>query len=170
MKKSVVILIAIIYIASIALVSFFGLQLKSFDEIIYSTGIDLLNEDIKLDKNGNNYALAEKGEDGIWRFAKHPDTGVEWSRSSLPNWAQVKEQILRVCDHVSSLDYLGLDVIITQDGMKLCEINSHPAMDYEQIMCGPTLAKPAIRAFFENKGMFRYDGEDLYQAYLESQE
>jgi len=109
-------------------------------------------------------------EDGIWRFAKHPDTGVEWSRSSLPNWAQVKEQILRVCDHVSSLDYLGLDVIITQDGMKLCEINSHPAMDYEQIMCGPTLAKPAIRAFFESKGMFRHDGEDLYQAYLESQE
>ena len=68
MKKSVVILIAIIYIASIALVSFFGLQFKVFEEIIYTTGIELLNEDIKIDKNGKPYALATKGEDGVWRY------------------------------------------------------------------------------------------------------
>ena len=67
MKKSVVILITIIYIASIALVSFFGLQFKVFDEIVYSNKIELLNEDIKI-KNGEPYALAEKGEDGVWRY------------------------------------------------------------------------------------------------------
>lgn len=68
MKKSVVILITIIYIASIALVSFFGLQFKVFDEIVYSNKIELLNEDIKIDKNGNPYALATKGDDGVWRY------------------------------------------------------------------------------------------------------
>ncbi len=68
MKKSVVILIAIIYIASIALVSFFGLQFKVFNEIIYSNKIELLNEDIKIDKNGNPYARATEGEDGVWRY------------------------------------------------------------------------------------------------------
>ena len=99
MKKSVVILIAIIYIASIALVSFFGLQLKIFDEIIYSTGIDLLNEDIKIDKNGNNYALAEKGEDGIWRYQLnwrvHPDNvtndGVTFSYDNQNNTVFIDE-------------------------------------------------------------------------------
>ena len=99
MKKSVVILIAIIYIASIALVSFFGLQLKIFDEIIYSTGIDLLNEDIKVDKNGNNYALAEKGEDGIWRYQLqwrvYPDNvtndGVTFSYDNQNNTVFINE-------------------------------------------------------------------------------
>ena len=109
-------------------------------------------------------------KDGIWRFEKHPDTKVEWKTSKLPNWDKVKEQIENICQHVSSLDYLGLDIIITEDGIKLCEINSHPAMDYEQIMCGPTLAKDKIRRFFENKGMFNYDCNDLYNAYIESQE
>ena len=68
MKKSVIILIAIIYIASIALVSFFGLQFKVFNEIIYSNKIEILNEDIKINKNGEPYALATKGEDGVWRY------------------------------------------------------------------------------------------------------
>jgi hypothetical protein len=109
-------------------------------------------------------------KDGIWHFEKHPDTNVEWKTSSLPNWKFVKEKINAICQHVSSLDYLGLDIIITENGMKLCEINSHPAMDYEQIMCGPTLAKKDIKHFFESKGLFNFDGNDFYKAYIESQE
>ena len=65
---------------------------------------------------------------------------------------------------------MGLDIIITEDGMKLCEINSHPAIDYEQVMCGPTLSRPKVKAFFEHKGLRKFDGKDFYQAYIESQE
>ena len=108
--------------------------------------------------------------DGKWMLEKHPDTKVEWKTSGLPNWSYVRKMIDALCQHVSSLDYLGLDIIITEDGMKLCEINSHPAMDYEQIMCGPTLAKEKVRAFFEHKGLFNHDGKALYQAYMDSQE
>ena len=109
-------------------------------------------------------------QDGVWKMQKHPDTKVEWKTAKLPNWKKVKEQIYEVCQHVSSLDYLGLDVIITNDGMKLCEINSHPAMDYEQIMCGPVLKKEKIRRFFEKKGILNFDCDKLYNAWLESQE
>ena len=105
-----------------------------------------------------------------WQFDKHPDTQVEWKSSKLPNWSYVKEKINALCNHISSLDYLGLDIIITEDGMKLCEINSHPAMDYEQIMCGPTLSKPQIKRFFEHKGLFNFNGNDFCNAYLECQE
>ena len=108
--------------------------------------------------------------DGKWMFEKHPDTKVEWKTSGLPNWSYVKQKINDICSHVSSLDYLGLDIIITEDGMKLCEINSHPAMDYEQIMCGPTLGKEKIAEFFAYKGLHNYDGKDLYKAYLDCQE
>ena len=64
---------------------------------------------------------------------------------------------------------MGLDIIITEDGMKLCEINSHPAIDYEQVMCGPVLKNEKVRAFFEHKGISKWDGKLLYQAYMESQ-
>lgn len=108
--------------------------------------------------------------DGKWMMEKHPDTHVEWKTSRLPNWELVRNKINAVCQQVSSLDYLGLDIIITEDGMKLCEINSHPAMDYEHIMCGPILANEKIRAFFRHKGMYNYDAKALYEAYLRCQE
>ena len=44
MKKSVIILIALIYVVSIALVSFFGLQFKVFEEVIPVERIEILNE------------------------------------------------------------------------------------------------------------------------------
>ena len=81
----------------------------------------------------------------------------------------MRTQIDAICQHVSSLYYMGLDIIITEDGMKLCEINSHPAIDYEQVMCGPTLSRPKVKAFFEHKGLRNFDGNDFYQAYIESQ-
>ena len=108
--------------------------------------------------------------DGEWKIDCHPDTKVEWHNTSLPNWDYCRQKINDLCQHISSLDYLGLDIIITEDGMKLCEINSHPAMDYEQVMCGPVLKTPAKRAFFEHKGLFKFSGEDLWQAYSDSQE
>ncbi len=108
--------------------------------------------------------------DGVWMLQKHPDTNVEWKTTGLPNWPMVRQLIDNLCQHVSSLDYLGLDIIITENGMKLCEINSHPAIDYEQIMCGPVLAKESVRSFFEKKGLRKIDAKDFYQAYMESQE
>lgn len=108
--------------------------------------------------------------DGKWHIDRHPDTDFEWSKEALPNWDYCRKKIDELCQHISSLDYLGLDIIITEDGMKLCEINSHPAMDYEQVMCGPVLKDPVKRAFFEYKGLRNFSGEELWKAYAESQE
>lgn len=108
--------------------------------------------------------------DGIWKLDRHPDTQVEWHGLQLPNWGIVRKQIENICQHMSSLDYMGLDIIITEDGMKLCEVNSHPAMDYAQVLCGPTLAKPTVKAFFEHKGLSKHDPQAFCQAYMESQD
>lgn len=108
--------------------------------------------------------------DGNTILHKHPDTNVVWKGQKLPNWEFVKQKIYDVCKHVSSLSYLGFDVIITEDGMKLCEINTHPASDYEQVMCGAILAKPKAKKFFESKGLNKFSGKDFYNAYISSQE
>lgn len=52
MKKSVVILIGIIYVASIFIVGFFGMKIKAFDTIIYITDIECTNEDVITKPNG----------------------------------------------------------------------------------------------------------------------
>lgn len=119
----------------------------------------------------NDFAIRYKRytPDGQWKIYHHPDTGFEWKDKYLPNWNLVRSKIDAICSHISSLDYLGLDIIITEDGMKLCEINSHPAMDYEQVMCGPTLAKNARNGFMA-KGLFNFEANDFYKAYMDSQE
>lgn len=119
----------------------------------------------------NDFAIRYKRycPDGEWLLKKHPDTDMTWAGNALPNWKKVRELIDCIGQHVSSLDYLGLDIIITEDGMKLCEINSHPAIDYEQIMCGPVLKREKVRKFFEYKGLFNYDGKALYEAYMRCQ-
>ena len=101
---------------------------------------------------------------------RHPDTQIRWEGLHLPNWSYVRRKIDDICQQISSLDFMGLDIIITEEGMNLCEINSHPAIDYEQVMCGPTLARDKVRAFFEQKGLRTFDGKAFCEAYMESQE
>lgn len=60
MKKSVVILILIIYIASIALVSFFGLAHSTWDEAVVSESITITNEDVVTNESGMFVVLTYK--------------------------------------------------------------------------------------------------------------
>ena len=77
MKKSVVIMIALIYVVSIALVSFFGLQFKVFEEIIPVESIEILNEGLKYSELWGNYVVIQADENGEWRYQikyrVHPD-------------------------------------------------------------------------------------------------
>ena len=120
----------------------------------------------------NNSAIRYKKfcTDGNTNLTKHPDTQVAWAGESLPNWSYVKNMLETICSHIQSLSYLGFDIIITDKGMKLCEINTHPACDYEQVMCGPILAKKEAKKFFESKGMQKYNPQDFYEAYMRCQE
>ena len=65
MKKSVVIIIALIYVASIALVSFFGLQFKVFEEVVSVESVKIINEGQKYSESLGDYVVIypdEKGE------------------------------------------------------------------------------------------------------------
>lgn len=68
MKKSVVILIGVIYVAAIALVSFFGLQAKIYNEKVYVEKIEILNSGIKIDDQGNKYVTILPDENGDRRY------------------------------------------------------------------------------------------------------
>ena len=86
MKKSVVVLIGIIYIASIALVSFFGLKYKVFEEVVYVESVELLNEGLlapDFEADFDYYALVAPNEQGELRYQikyrVHPDNATDQS-------------------------------------------------------------------------------------------
>ena len=64
MKKSVVILIALIYVASIAVVGFLGLKAKSYNDVIYVESIEVLTN-YSVDKNtGNKFITFYAAKEG----------------------------------------------------------------------------------------------------------
>ena len=69
MKKSVIILIAVIYVASIALVSFFGLKFKTYDEKVYVEKIEITNTDgIKYKDDGSKYVVIRPDANGELKY------------------------------------------------------------------------------------------------------
>ena len=68
MKKSVVIIIVLIYLASIALVSFFGLQFKVFEEVIPVDYIEITNEGQKYSETQGDYIVISPNEKGERRI------------------------------------------------------------------------------------------------------
>ena len=81
MKKSVVILIALIFIASVVTVSFFGLKFKTFNEIVYVSSIELLDENLKTNDQGGKYVVIypdDKGERKYQiKYRVHPDNATD---------------------------------------------------------------------------------------------
>lgn len=55
----------------------------------------------------------------------HPDTGVPID-GYLPHWQQVKEDVLAVTKSIKQLEWFGVDLAVTNEGIKFPEINRFP--------------------------------------------
>lgn len=84
-------------------------------------------------------------------------------------WSKMLAKKLRDDENAFPVE-MKKNIIIAEDRMKLCEINSYPAIDYEQIICGPVLSRKKVKEFFENKGLFNFVSRLLYKGYMESRE
>lgn len=108
-------------------------------------------------------------KDGKWILNEHPDSKVKWKGLGIPHWECIKKKISELCQYISSLSYLGLDIVVTENDMKLLEINTLPALDYAQVISGPAMRNKELRSFFESKGFDEINGENLLDAYLQCQ-
>ncbi|MCQ2551172.1 MAG: hypothetical protein MJ146_03120 [Clostridia bacterium] len=77
-------------------------------------------------------------ENEILPCSKHPDTGA-LIEGILPNWDIIKKGIKELNDDMPQLEYLGFDVAITEDGMKLPEINRAPGYPKIETFQRPTI-------------------------------
>jgi hypothetical protein len=76
----------------------------------------------------------------------HPDTNVP-IEGSIENWAFLKQKVLEICRYIPDVCYLGFDVIITENGFRIIEINSHQGIKYLQHF-EPLLVNTTCNDFF----------------------
>ncbi|WP_332644894.1 sugar-transfer associated ATP-grasp domain-containing protein [Aeromicrobium sp.] len=108
--------------------------------------------DVESGRFGNAQALV-RGR--VVACPRHPDTDV-LIEGVVPNWEDVKAQILRMADSFSQLEYLGFDVAITVDGFKLPEINRFP--DFPRIdRLTPATIDYLFHKLDQKKQRYRYD-------------
>ncbi len=54
----------------------------------------------------------------------HPDTGVR-IEGTLPGWEEILRRTARITDYLAPMEYLGFDIVVTADGFRILEINTH---------------------------------------------
>ena len=63
---------------------------------------------------------------------RHPDTN-EVIAGTIPNYDSLKQTILGIAQRFNTLEWLGFDIGVTNNGFKCMEINTHPGIKYMQI-------------------------------------
>lgn len=62
----------------------------------------------------------------------HPNTGVVVD-FNIHNWNDIKSQVLELSKYLCNLEFIGFDFGITDNGIKLMEVNTHPGIKYMQV-------------------------------------
>lgn len=91
------------------------------------------------------------GENGRTKYETHPDTGVSLKGKKLPHYDLVKKATYAMCNYLSSLEYFGLDFVVTEDSVKLLEVNSLPPLFTPQALEGAAYKNEKTKQFFQHK-------------------
>ncbi len=90
--------------------------LVDYDGVIYC-GIDY--------NNGTLFnPLIDVGDFSTEPCSVHPDTGKK-IEGKIPNWEYFIHEIIKISNYLSITPYLTFDVVLTDNGLKVLEINSH---------------------------------------------
>ena len=79
----------------------------------------------------------------------HPETKEKIEGVIVPNWKNIKEDLLSVAYRFSHVPYIGWDVVARNDGYIVIEGNSNTDINLLQIH-GPLLESPRIRRFYKH--------------------
>lgn len=85
------------------------------------------------------------------QFDQHPDTGAQLKGYQIPDWKWKLGEIQKIVDYLDFVDYAGLDLAFTTDGIKIVEINSHPESIFTQLDF-PALKNKDFKKFLIKKG------------------
>lgn len=88
------------------------------------------------------------------RYDRHPETGGQIAGVVVPNWPQLKAQLLAALAELSFLRLVGWDLLVQDDGFCILEGNTRPSLISLQAT-RPILSDPRARRFLEHHGIVR---------------
>lgn len=77
----------------------------------------------------------------------HPDTGVIIKGFAIPHWNLIKRDILKYLEKYPYLNYVGWDILVTDEGFTIIEGNHNPDLDLTQLFKGYLSDERSIRLF-----------------------
>jgi len=84
-----------------------------------------------------------------WHSA-HPDTNVPIEGVVVPNWENVKNEVLRLAKNISMIHYIGWDVVLSNNDIFILEANTNSDVNLLQVH-KPLLTIPGVLEFFKSK-------------------
>jgi hypothetical protein len=110
---------------------------------------------IDMDSGIIGRALAWRPDTGVQFLDAHPDTGVLLSGKVIPGWDYVRSEVLRMADRLAFLPYMGWDIVVTDNGFKVLEINSLPTLLWQihNPLCDNPKAREFYRQIIRKKGL-----------------
>ncbi|MEJ5304141.1 MAG: sugar-transfer associated ATP-grasp domain-containing protein [Bacteroidales bacterium] len=78
------------------------------------------------------YAFSDNKE----QFEYHPNTKIQFSRTTLPDWESTKKFILSAAIKCKELPFIGWDIAITEEGPVIIEMNEGPGIEVIQDLYG----------------------------------
>ena len=79
----------------------------------------------------------------------HPDTGAIID-GYIRNFDKLKQMVLGIAQRFNTLEWMGFDIGVTENGFKCMEINSHPGIKYMQIF-HPFFENPLLERYFKSR-------------------
>lgn len=89
----------------------------------------------------------------IWHTA-HPDTGVKFEGTKIPNWENICDFILKLSEEFYYLPYIGWDVVSLKDDFKILEGNTNSDINLLQIH-GGLLKDDRVREFYKKHNVIQ---------------
>lgn len=69
-------------------------------------------------------------------YSKHPDTGSILEGKVIPGWEQLKSEIEDLTNRFPYLNFVGWDVLLTEEGFCIIEGNASSGLDLFQMEHG----------------------------------
>lgn len=86
--------------------------------------------------------------------SSHPDTGEEIEGTKIPHWEYVKQSVLGLTKQLNFLNYVGWDVAVTPEGVKIIEGNNYSDVNILQIH-QPLLIDDRVREFYQHYNIIK---------------
>ena len=101
--------------------------------VLDGTDINKYNLFVEMNVINGKFGNAKKTfVNRVESITQHPDTN-EVISGVIPNYDNLKQMILGIAQRFNTLEWLGFDIGVTNNGFKCMEINTHPGIKYMQI-------------------------------------